>query len=254
MKLYKIRDWGNLYENSRSRVVDDLTWVKFTNRHDGENFSMIMAHPEGAKIFSAFVLMVQIASRCNPRGTLIRSTQVPHDGTSMAVKCRAPKEWFEIALPYLETQTDWIEVEEFEPKRQSGDAQVPSICRPSAEERKKERIERKKEGGGLVDQKEWKAAELNGAYKQFKGEVAALYGRTEGQTWNYQEDFAMIQISKRPNLMAEWAALKAYRSKMEDQKFFPRSVSTLLENWDKTLDASRTHKTAKPKVNHNSNP
>lgn len=110
MKLYTIRDWDKLYENNRSRTVEALSWVKMPNRHDGENFSAIMNHKEGSKIFAAFVLMVQIASRCSPRGTLIRSNGVPHDPPSLSLKCRAPSSWFEIALPYLEYQTDWLEV------------------------------------------------------------------------------------------------------------------------------------------------
>jgi len=142
MKLYKIRNWDSLYENNRSRAVDELTWVKIPNRHDGENFTGIMMHKEGAKIFSAFILMVEIASRCSPRGTLIRTNGVPHDVTSMSVKCRAPAVWFEVALPYLEKQTDWLEVVEVNTTDTQLTFRTSPDCQAGDEERRKERTER----------------------------------------------------------------------------------------------------------------
>lgn len=125
MKLYSIREWGKLYENSRSRVVTDLAWVKVPNHHDGENYTSIVTHEKGAIIFSAWILIVQIASKCDPRGTLIRDNQKPHTPLTLSLKTRAPVEWFEIALDYLEHHTDWIEVQEV-----SGDRQ-PTVIVPS---------------------------------------------------------------------------------------------------------------------------
>lgn len=82
------------------------------NRHDGENFSMIMAHPQGAEIFSAWVLLLQVASRCQPRGTLLRDSKKPHTSASLAIKTRAPENWFILALDFLENNTDWLEIEQ----------------------------------------------------------------------------------------------------------------------------------------------
>lgn len=116
--------------------MKDLKWVAIPNRHDGEHFTQLMAHKRGAEIFSAFVLMLQIASKCNPRGTLIRSNGTPHTGTSMSVKCRAPVSWFEVALEYLELNTDWLEIEDVNTKRQEADSMVPSSCQSGAQEGK----------------------------------------------------------------------------------------------------------------------
>jgi hypothetical protein len=112
MKLYKIRNWNALFENNRSRQVDKLTWVSIPNRHDGENFSNIVQHPEGAMIFSGFILMVEVASKCNPRGTLIKTDGTPHTPPSLSLKTRAPQKWFDSAIKFLETHTDWLDVEE----------------------------------------------------------------------------------------------------------------------------------------------
>jgi len=136
MKLYKIRNWDALYENNRSRTVKVLSWVAMPNKHDGENFSNIMAHPRGAEIFAAFVLMVEIASKCSPRGTLIRDNGTPHTVSSLSVKCRAPVSWLTVSLDYLEKNTDWLEVSEITNDAvgcQQGASRVPSSCQSGAQ-------------------------------------------------------------------------------------------------------------------------
>lgn len=110
MKVYKIRDWAALYENNRSRTVKDLSWVPIPNRHDGENYSLIMLQKNGAEIFAAWILLLQVASRCHPRGTLMRDNQKPHSAASLAIKTRAPEKWFVSALEFLEKETDWLEI------------------------------------------------------------------------------------------------------------------------------------------------
>jgi hypothetical protein len=134
MKLYAIKNWDDLYENSRSRVVKDLSWVPVPNKHDGENFSAIMVHAQGAKIFSGWILILQIASKCKERGILKRDNGHPHTPETMAIKTRAPKEWFELALAYLCENTDWLDVSEVECHLP---VTCPSLARhPSAEEGK----------------------------------------------------------------------------------------------------------------------
>jgi uncharacterized phage protein (TIGR02220 family) len=119
MKLYKIRDWNRLFENNRSRELKKLDFVLIPNRHDGESFSEIMQQKDGAKIFAGWVLILQVASKCDPRGTLLRDSGTPlrpgarpHNSTSLSLKTRAPKEWFDLAFSFLEENTDWLEIEE----------------------------------------------------------------------------------------------------------------------------------------------
>ncbi len=142
MKLYKIRDWAALFENNRSRTVANLSWVPIPNRHDGENFSMIMAHKNGAEIFAAWVLILQVASRCQPRGTLLRDNQKPHSPASLAIKTRAPEKWFTIGLDFLENQTDWLEIE----SNCQADASQVTPSRQAGDEEQKERTEQKGTG------------------------------------------------------------------------------------------------------------
>ena len=112
MTVYSIKDWDTLFENNRSKTVKSLAWVPIPNRHDGENYSMIMLQPDAAEIFSAWILMVQVASKCSPRGSLIKGDGKPHTAMSLSVKCRAPASWFEKAISWLCANTDWLVAKE----------------------------------------------------------------------------------------------------------------------------------------------
>jgi len=145
VKLYRIRDWSDHFENNRSKTVVSLSWVAIPNRHDGENYSSIVTHEDGAKIFSAWILMLQVASKCDPRGTLIRDNKTPHTPLSLSLKTRAPQEWFEIALDFLVSNTDWLEYEELAGDCQPTVRQLTPECasRARAEWNGKEGMERK---------------------------------------------------------------------------------------------------------------
>lgn len=143
MNLYAIKQWDDHYENSRSRKVGDLSWVPIPNRHDGENFSAIMVHPNGAEIYAAWILILQVASRCQPRGTLLRDNGQPHTAQTLSIKTRAPAKWFSLALDFLTKETDWLDVAELAQECQHTDTQIPLDYQSSAEEQKeqKERTE-----------------------------------------------------------------------------------------------------------------
>ncbi len=130
-KLYKIRDWNLIFENNRSRELKSVNWVAVPNRHDGENFSAIMAHKNGAVIYAAWVLMVQVASKCDPRGTLLRGGQKPHNPTSLSLRTRAPEAWFKVALEYLEKETDWLIIQELDDTSHES-AGIPHPCADSS--------------------------------------------------------------------------------------------------------------------------
>lgn len=99
--LYAVSNWDDHYENNRSRTVKELSWVPVPNSHDGESYSRIITGKNAAEIFAAWILILQVASRCQPRGTLLRSNGHPHDAESLALKTRAPAEWFTKAFEVL---------------------------------------------------------------------------------------------------------------------------------------------------------
>ncbi len=113
MTLYRIQNWEKIYENNRSRTVKDLAWVAIPNRHDGEGYSTIMAHTKAAEIFTAWILLLQVASRCQPRGSLVRDNGRPHTPQTLAIKTRGKTEWFAFALEFLSSaEIGWIRCEQ----------------------------------------------------------------------------------------------------------------------------------------------
>lgn len=84
MKLYRIKDWAAHFENNRTKELKTLTWVPFSNKHDGDGYTALMTHKNGEGLFGAFVAIVQVASKCDPRGTLLRGPAMPHNAASLA--------------------------------------------------------------------------------------------------------------------------------------------------------------------------
>jgi hypothetical protein len=125
MRLYKIKNWAETFENNRSKAISKLTWVAIPNSHDGENYSAIITHQDGAIIFAAWVLIVQVSSKCRQRGVLMRDDGRPHTPESLSLKTRAPNAWFEIALEFIASNTDWIEFEDVADERQVNVSSLP---------------------------------------------------------------------------------------------------------------------------------
>lgn len=79
--------------------------------------------------------------------------------------------------------------------------------------------------------------------QKLKGELAAMWHRTS-IIWPQDEELFLVEIAKRPESVKELAVLKAFRAKRG--KYFPHSVTSLLANWQKTLDQARNDATKDP--------
>lgn len=108
--LFEIRDWDSLFENHASRKLKGLGWVPIPNGHDSLAYCRMMARKDGPEIFAAWILIVQLASRCSDRGTLASSDGRPYCPEEMATKTRGPERIFSLALPYL-CQVGWMNSE-----------------------------------------------------------------------------------------------------------------------------------------------
>ncbi len=128
--LYSIADWQDAYENNRSRIVNDLTWVPVPNRHDGESYARLMLRKDAPEIFTVWILLLQVASQGKkPRGRLIRDNGTAHDFVSLALKTRGKEAWFKKALPVL-LELGWVLSEVIDSQSDGttlaqGDATVP---------------------------------------------------------------------------------------------------------------------------------
>ena len=109
--LYRVKDWEALYENAQSKKVKNISWVPMRNTHDGKGYRRVAAHPDACEIMTAFVLILQVASRCATRGLLASSSGVPLDSEDLAFKTGFPQAIFDKAFEVLTaTKIGWLEV------------------------------------------------------------------------------------------------------------------------------------------------
>lgn len=109
MTLYRIKDWDKHFENNRTRELKALQWVPFPNKHDGDGYTELLDHKDGPSHFGAWVAIVQVASRCDERGTLSRAGARPHDAASLSRMTRIPQPVLEAAIKRL-VSIGWLEV------------------------------------------------------------------------------------------------------------------------------------------------
>lgn len=141
MTTYRVKDWDERYENNRTRELKSTSWLPLPNKHDGDGYTELLDHKNGPEHFAAWIVILQVASKCDPRGTLLRDSGKPHDSHSLARMTRLPAKIIVEALPRL-VQIGWIEADTTIPQ---DDATIPhddaGDCR-----RKKERKKEGKEG------------------------------------------------------------------------------------------------------------
>jgi hypothetical protein len=85
-----------------------MEWVPVPNRMDGDGFTELLDHPNGVAHFGCWNLCLQVASRCDPRGVLVRADGRPHDAVSLARMTRVPAAMFEETIPRL-LAIGWLE-------------------------------------------------------------------------------------------------------------------------------------------------
>lgn len=107
--IIRIINWSTHFENNRSRDVKNLSWVLVPNKLDGDGYTELLDHKNGAAHFGAWMAIVQVASKCDVRGTLLRDTQKPHDSRSLSRITRIPQGTFDEVIPRL-VEIGWIEV------------------------------------------------------------------------------------------------------------------------------------------------
>lgn len=97
MPPYQIVDWDEHFENNRTRSLRDMRWVPMPNRMDGDGYTELVeaGDDEAAIRFGCWCAIVEIASRCEPRGTLLRSGEKPHTCHSLSRISHIPAACFE---------------------------------------------------------------------------------------------------------------------------------------------------------------
>lgn len=108
MLVYRIVDWEKHFENNRTRELKNLLWIALPTKLDGDGYTELVEGKDGAAIYGAWVACVIVASRCDPRGTLLRDGARPHNSESLARITRLPKCVFDAMLEKAQ-RVGWIE-------------------------------------------------------------------------------------------------------------------------------------------------
>jgi len=150
MKLYRIKDWHEHFENARSNERDKLSWCAVPNKQDGLGYGLLMSMQNGPALYGAFVAVVLMASKQKrPRTGLLTASGLPADfpptasglpgnypltARHMAVKTKMPERLIEEMLAATtDSSIGWIEVvTDYPPTAR----QLPADCPPTAQEGK----------------------------------------------------------------------------------------------------------------------
>ncbi len=79
----------------------------------------------------------------------------------------------------------------------------------------------------------------------FQNTIGAEFGRIEGQRWSMDEERALVEVSKRSNLDAEWKLVKQFKASIPKDRIRFECVGTvkaILEHWTEILDKINTSK------------
>ncbi len=106
--VYRIKDWNDNFENNRTRELLKLSWVPIPNSLDGAGYTELIEHQNGPAHYAVWVGCVIVASKCDPRGTLLRGSKKAHNLGSLSRISRIPQMVFEEALPRL-IELGWLE-------------------------------------------------------------------------------------------------------------------------------------------------
>jgi hypothetical protein len=110
-QLFRVRNWNKHYENNRSRCLQKLGWFPMPNRLDNDGYIELVMHPSGPAHLGAWVAILQTASRCRPRGVLIRDNLAPHTPESLSRITRLPPDVISDSMGRL-VAIGWLEIVE----------------------------------------------------------------------------------------------------------------------------------------------
>lgn len=114
MKIYRIANWQQDFETAETRKLIYLKWVPVPNKHDGLGFKRLACQKNAPELFSAWNLILQVASkghRDTERGRLIRDGRGLTD-EDLAMMTSFPAKIFAAALEFFSShRMGWLELD-----------------------------------------------------------------------------------------------------------------------------------------------
>lgn len=131
MSLYQINDWGEHFENNKSKERDACRFFCVPNKQHGLGFCLITSEPDGAAIYGIWIMIVAACSRHKkPRNGWLtqdgHQTGIPWAPEDLALQFRRPVSEINRTLEVLSSHKIlWLR------KFQSDKLEVPADCPPS---------------------------------------------------------------------------------------------------------------------------
>ena len=109
-KIITIVDWAEHFEKAATRKAKiKHSWVPLPNKHDGLGLKKMLREENGLEIFAVWVLLVQVASKCETRGTLTNEKGEGYTPDDIALKVGCKTDAVERAIPFLES-INWVSI------------------------------------------------------------------------------------------------------------------------------------------------
>ena len=106
--MLRIKDWDAIYEKADTRKLAKMSWIAVPVKQDGDGYTELVTHTNGGFHLGAWLALLQIAAKCDPRGTLIRDTGLPHTPATLSRMSRLPVDMLSEAIPRL-IAIGWLE-------------------------------------------------------------------------------------------------------------------------------------------------
>lgn len=77
--------------------------------------------------------------------------------------------------------------------------------------------------------------------KWLRSEIGKMFKREVNYRMSYEEETTILEVAKRSSSKEEFETIQKWRHQIPKNKlrYFPQSMSSLLRDWDKTLDRAR---------------
>jgi len=106
---YKISNWDIIYENNRTREVKVMKWIPVPVKLAGDGYTELVCKDPTGGLFGAWCALLQVAATCDPRGTLLRSTGLPHTASTISRITRIRQPTIEKMLDFCTNNLQWLE-------------------------------------------------------------------------------------------------------------------------------------------------
>jgi len=134
MELIRVKNWDKIYENNKTRILKNLDRIQIPINWGSDGYLDMMEREDGSALFGAWIALIQVAAKCNKRGTLVRSNGLPHTQETISRLTRIPVETIKNMLDFSVNVSKWLEIMEMAVDGQQSGIEVPDEAQRSGEE------------------------------------------------------------------------------------------------------------------------